>query len=111
MRAKEIIDYVGRTTKNGRPMLYPLYEALVYLLYKMGYNRRHIADALRIHPDTVSYALKIARDHIDIQDPDVTNFINEISRHTMSLQPYFEEESDSGVQKIRTTLVIDGYIY
>ncbi len=111
MKAKEIIDSIGRSTQNGRPMIYPLYEALVYLLYRMGYNRRHIADALRVHPDTVSYALKIARDHIDIQDANVTNFVKEISVHTVSLQPHFEEDEDNGVQKIRTQLLIDGYIY
>mgnify|MGYP002520595440 CR=1 FL=1 len=110
MKAKEIIDYVSHSTQNGRPIIYPLYEALVYMLYRMGYNRRHIADALRVHPDTVSYALKIARDHMDIQDANVTNFVDEISMHAISLQPYFEADKDNGVQKVRTNLFIDGYM-
>lgn len=111
MKAKQIIDYVTRSVPSGRPTIYPVYEAIVYSLYKQGYNRRHIADALRVHPDSVSYALKIARDHVDVQDTNVLNFIEEIQKHTVSLCPHFEEDSTNGVQKIRTNLLIDGYIY
>lgn len=111
MTTSEIFTAIKRRESNGRAVLYPVWEALVYTLYKEGYVRRYIADALHVHPDSISYAVSLCMEHLDANDENVKNASKALGEHDLTLKPYFEMTGKGGTSRVRTELFIDGIKY
>lgn len=110
MTTQEIFSAIKRKESNQKPQLYAVYEALVYLLWLGGYQRRHIADALGVHPDSISYTIQTSRAHLSVADKLVQQAKQDLREHKLEIRPYFEH-NERGIVKLRTTLYIDNHKY
>lgn len=111
MTTEELLSAIRKNPRNGRPVIYPLFESIAYSLHKAGYHRKFIADAMRVHPDSVSYMVETARGHIETGDERVIRAMKEIAQHDFVLLPYFDMSGKGGTSKIRTDLYIDTIKY
>ena len=106
MKTTDIFSAITRKESSQRPALYAMYEALIYSLWNAGYQRRHIADALGVHPDSVSYTIQTSRTHLTIGDKLVKSAVDELRKHKLEIKPYFEM-FEGGIVRLRTSLYID----
>lgn len=108
MTAEEIFNAIRPKKETNRRQNYTLYEAIIFVLYKKGYHRRHIANAF---DSAIYYTQTIAQSHKDIKDIGFLNAIQEIESHSLELEPYFIFDEKSNTYKVKTTLYIDNQKY
>lgn len=111
MTTEEILHALNRREQGKRPTIYPVWEAVVYYLYKLGYHRRYIADAMGVFPDSISYAIRLAEEHFDIKDNRVVRVFEDCKNHKLEILPHFEMIGKGETSKIKTDLYIDGIKY
>lgn len=102
MEAKELIIHLRGGVDATRSSLR---MALVYLLRKQGYERKHISCALDLQGNAVDYYYNRGMDFIDTNDKLMMESISELEKHELMLVPRYERRF--GKYKIKTHLEID----
>jgi len=91
--------------KKRQPRSHTLWMAAIFNLYRKGYNRRHIASAFHVHPDTVSYSCDKIRGLMDINDKITMDSMEILKTHIIDIFPYFEKTG--ATYSIKTYVKID----
>lgn len=102
MEAKQLIIHLRGGVDATRSSLR---MALVYLLRKQGYERKHISCALDLQGNAVDYYYNRGIDFIDTNDKLMMKSIEELEQHEIMLVPRYERRF--GKYKIKTHLEID----
>ena len=102
MEAKQLIIHLRGGVDATRSSLR---MALVFLLRKQGYERKHISCALDLQGTAVDYYYNRGMDFIDSRDKLMLESIAELEQHELVLVPRYERRF--GRYKIKTHLEID----
>lgn len=87
MNTNELIKIILQCSRI--PEEIALRMALIFTLYNNGYKTQHIALAMNICRNSVTYACQKVRELVDINDNIMLDALSIVKEHSTELVPYF----------------------